>query len=79
MADGKDWSQQLLIMLITDQFGLAKTTFLVREFWKVVREKSVKRQGISLSIVCGNPDISLATGHCIIYSCARTQVNDPGY
>ena len=30
-------------------------TLLVREFWKLVREKSVKSQGILLSIVCGNP------------------------
>ena len=42
-------------MLITDLFVLTNSTFLVREFWKLVREKSVKSQGISLSIVCGNP------------------------
>ena len=43
-------------MLIADQLGRQIATFLVREFGKLVREKSVKSQGILLSIVCGNPD-----------------------
>ena len=57
MVDDKDWSKYLLIMLKTDQLGYAEiATFLVREFWKLVREESVKSQGILLSIVCGNPE-----------------------
>ena len=30
---------------------------LVREFWNLVIEKSVKSQGISLFMICGNPGI----------------------
>ena len=31
---------------------------LVREFWNLVIEKSVKSQGILLFMICGNPVIS---------------------
>ena len=30
-------------------------TFSVREIWKLVREKSVKSQGILIFLICGNP------------------------
>ena len=54
MADGKDWSQQLLIMLITDQFGLANADVFgqgisesgqpadMLSFWKKMRDNARK-------------------------------------
>ena len=42
-------------MLIADQLGLANSDVFGQGILDLVREKSVKSQGILLSVVCGNP------------------------
>ena len=42
-------------MFIGDQLGLVNSEVFGEGIWKLVREKSVKSQGILVSIVCGNP------------------------
>ena len=65
-------------------------TFLVREIWKLVREKSVKSQGILIFLICGNPAVSKElTGPMLLY-CYRyvvsysnpaevVRLTEPGY
>ena len=41
--------------------SLKMPLILVREFWNLVIEKSVKSQGILLFMICGNPVITSPT------------------
>ena len=46
-------------MLIADQLRYANSDVFGQGILELVREKSVKSQGILLSLVCGNPDMIL--------------------
>ena len=59
-------------MFIADQLCLANSDVFGQGIWKLVREKSVKSQGILHSIVCGNPVI-LKSNLMIELSCIYTQ------
>ena len=44
-------------MLIADQLSLTNSDIVGQGILELVREKSVKSQGILLSKVCGNPEL----------------------
>ena len=63
MADGKYWSQHLLIMLIADQLGLANSDFFGQGNLEIGQEKVSEKSGNFTFYSLLEPCLRLLTKH----------------
>ena len=71
MSDGKDWSQHLLIVLIGDQLGLAKSDVFGQGILKIGQGKVSEKSGNFTFYSLWEP-LSLISSYknCLIWVCS---------